>query len=218
MKTRLIFPIVACFVLLMVAATTVIDLSTQTTGAIANSQFPAGIQNFNTSQQTASTVAATPYYFAGSALSTPITPVNGYVVGTSWVWRVSGMARSAQGTGATSFIVYSGTTGSVSDTPEITQAWGSAGTPAADIAALDVVCTITSIVSTTATVYCGISPTHSLATSGFVNSQVGGYVGTFTFNTSTSGLIFGIGFSVASGGTMPIITVASVHGYAVNLD
>src|SRR5208283_2320235 len=188
-------------------------------GAAATVTHGNGFTNFATSQFSQATSAAQAYYIPGSALTVPSTLYNGYIQGTTWEWHVDGIVKNGNGTGATSFIVYSGTNGgTTSDTAEITQAWGTAGTAVADVAHLDVVCIITGIVSGTATVYCGISPEHHLATTGWVTTAVGGYGGTFTFNTATSGLTFGLGFSVASGGTLPTVTIASVSSKAINLN
>jgi hypothetical protein len=156
------------------------------------------------------TVAGTSYYITSSNLATPSVTYQGYVVGTTWKWRVAGLAKTANGTGATSFIIYSGTNGTTADTAEVTQAWGTAGTAVADIAEVDVLATITNITTGTATVYWTISPEHHLATTGWVTTAVGGYSGTFTFSTGTSGLIFGLGINIATGATNPTITIPYV--------
>jgi hypothetical protein len=185
-------------------------------GCILSGSHQAGPQSYSGSQQSQVTVAATKYYITGSGIATPTTYV-GYQVGTTWVWRVSGIVKNANGTGLTTFYVFDGTNGTTADTAGITQAWGAAGTAVADVAELDVVCKVTSISSGTATVNCGLSPEHHLATTGWATTAVGGYNASFTFNTATSGLIFGLGWSIASGGTMPTVTIASVNAQAYNL-
>ena len=186
-------------------------------GSVNRPITPPNIVNFNTASfAPGQFTAATPVYITGSSLATPASLIQGYVVGTAWVWRVAGMVKNGNGTGALSFIIYSGTNGSTSDTAKVTQAWG-AQTAVADVGEFDVHAVITSIVSGTATVFWSISPEHHLAATGFCTTAVGGYTGTFTFSTATSGLIFGLGIESASGGTMETITVATVEAAAYNL-
>jgi hypothetical protein len=178
------------------------------------------LSNYNTSQQSQVTVAATPYYIAGSNINVPTTLYTGYSVGTSMWWRIAGMQKNGDGTGATTFILYVGTTGSTSDTQAATVAWGSAGTAVADNASVDIMETITGITGGTATVYYAITPEHHLATTGWSTSAGNaGFseTGTFTFNTATSGLVFGLGFQIASGGTMPTVTINQVQAHASKL-
>ena len=184
-----------------------------------NAQIPNGINNNAVAAQSQLTVAATPYYYTNSNLASPATFVgSGYQVGTTWRWHLA-MGKNANGTGAFSFIIYSGTTGTTSDTAEVTQAWGTAGTAVQDMAVVDVTATITGIVSGTATVYWSIAPIHtSGGATGFASTSVTFYDGTFTFSTATASLIFGLGFEIAAGGTMPTITVAEMNANALNLN
>ena len=171
-----------------------------------------GTHNFATAAQSQVTVAGTSYYITSSNLATPSVTYQGYVVGTTWKWRIAGLTKNANGTGLTSFIIFSGTNGTTADTAEVTQAWGSAAATAAiDVAEVDVLATITNITTGTATVYWTINPEHHLATTGWAGSTIsGGYSGTFTFSTGTSGLIFGLGINIATGATNPTITIPYV--------
>ena len=189
-----------------------------TASAITNTQIPNGLSNFNTSNQnTGQLTAATSVYIAGSNLLTPATLLAGYVQGTTWTWRVSGITKDTSGTGALTVLIYSGTAGTTSDAALATQAWGTAQTAVIDVAEVDVTVTITGIVTGTATVYWTISPTHHLAITGFCTTAVGGYSGTATFNTATSSLIFGLGIQSAAGGTMETLHINRVVARAFNL-
>lgn len=186
--------------------------------AITNTMLPNGLSNFNTSNQTTGQLtAATPVYIAGSNLLTPATLLAGYTQGTTWTWRVSGITKDANGTGALTFLIYAGTNGTTADAALATQAWGTAQTAVIDVAEVDVTVTITGIVTGTATVYWTISPTHHLAITGFCTTAVGGYSGTATFNTATAGLIFGLGIQSATGGTMETLHINAVQAHAYNL-
>jgi hypothetical protein len=204
-------------------------LSIQNNGVDEGPAFTATTNNqslfaYNTSQfSTGQLTAATPVYITGSAISVPSSGLKiGYQVGTRFVWHLGKMEKNANGTGAASFVLYVGTNGSTSDTAEVTWAWGTATSAVADNATVDVTEVITGISSGTATVYWTISPEHHLATTGW-SSTAGNAAfstapeGTFTFNTATSGLKFGLGIEIASGGTMATVTINDVRGQAYNL-
>jgi hypothetical protein len=183
-----------------------------------NAQIPNGINNNAVAAQSQLTVAATPYYLANSNLASPATLINGYQVGTTWRWRF-GMTKNANGTGAMSFIIFVGTTGTTSDTAEVTQQWLAAGTAAVGSAIADVTCTITGINSGTATVYWSIAPISPGGAAGFISAAgVSMYNGTFTFSTATASLVFGLGVEFAAGGTMPTIIVPTMEANVYNLN
>jgi hypothetical protein len=191
--------------------------STAVTGAIPAAQLPNGITNFNTALQTQVTVASTPFYIAGSNLKIPATLYNGYKVGTTFRWQVA-IQKNAAGTGDAYVLIYAGTTGTTADTAEADQEVAVGISAVADTGTLDVLATITSIAGTTATVYYAIAPEHHLATTGWEFTTGGNFTGTFTFSTSTPSMIFGLGFEITAGGTMPTVTIPLVEAHAYNLD
>lgn len=211
---QLVAILALCTVLL--ASTTVINLSTQTYGAISNAEFPQGLHNFSTTtQSTGQLTAATPVYITNSNISLPSSLVTGVVSGTALRWHFN-VGKNADGTGATSIVLYYGTHGSTSDTAYVTQALP-ASTAAVDTMTVDVQVIFT---STTACSYV-IGVTHTAATgAGFgIASGTPAYAGTATgMTTTTTSLIFGVGIEAASGGTMPTYTVGFTQAYGYNLD
>lgn len=211
------FLTIAALSLFLLASVTIVNLSTQTYGAIANAEFPAGISDFNRALQSQALVAATDYYLTSSNLNVPASPVNGIVVGTALTWHAV-FTKTAAGTGAFSFIIYAGTHGSISDTAEVTQALA-ASSAAADTMTVDIQVVFTSVGSSGA-FFWSIAPSHiaTLATGfGVDNGTV--YSGTVSsFNTTTASLIFGLGMAEASGGTLPTITIPTMQARAINLD
>jgi hypothetical protein len=191
--------------------------STAITGAIPASQLPNGIINFNSALQSQVTVASTPYYIAGSNLNMPATLYNGYKVGTAFRWHVS-IEKNAAGTGDAYILIYAGTNGTTADTVEANQEIAVTMSAAADTGTVDVFVKITSIAGTTATAYYAIVPDHHLASTGWEFTTGGTFTGTFTFSTSTPSMIFGLGFEITAGGTMPTVTIPLVEAHAYNLD
>src|SRR5208282_1329954 len=188
-------------------------------GAATNKQLPNGLSNFNTAaQSTGQLVAATPVYITISNVHLPATPVNGIVAGSAISWHIV-MTKNANGTGATSVLLYMGTNGSTADTPEATQAFGAA-TASVDTLILDItiVCTSATPLGTYA-FYWSICPQHSAATAtgfGVINGTQ--YSGTVTGLTVPASAIFGVGIEAAAGGTMPTYTIQQVQARAYNLD
>jgi hypothetical protein len=186
------------------------------TGAITNAQFPSGLTNFNTTIQSMGQLsAATPIYITNSNINLPATLVNGIKSGTVLQWHFN-VGKNANGTGATSILLYYGTHGSVSDTAYVTQALP-ASTAALDTMTVDIYVTFT---STTACSYViGVSHTAASAAGFGVTSGTPAYAGTVTGMTTTTGsLIFGVGIECAAGGTLPSYTVGVVEAQAFNLD
>lgn len=198
------------------AAVTTVNLSTQTYGAIGNAQFPMGLSNFSTTTQgTGQLSASTPVYITNSNISLPASLVNGVKAGTVLTWDFN-VGKNANGTGATSILLYYGTHGSTSDTAYVTQALP------ASTAALDTMTVHVQVVFSSATA-CSyvIGVTHVAASAaGFgVTSGTPAYAGTATgMTTSTSSLIFGVGIEAATGGTLPTYTIGFVGEQAHNLD
>jgi len=183
-------------------------------GAATNKQLPNGLSNFNTAaQSTGQLVAATPVYITNSNVNLPATPVNGIVAGSAISWHIV-MTKNANGTGATSVLLYMGTNGSTADTPEVTQAFGAA-TASVDTLILDI-----TIVFTSATAfYWSICPQHAAVTATGFGVVTGiQYSGTVTGLTVPASAIFGVGIEAASGGTMPTYTIQQVQARAYNLD
>lgn len=180
-----------------------------------------GIYNTNTSLQSQATAAATSYYVASSNLALPASPIQGLVadagsvVGTTFRWRVV-FAKNAAGTGAFSLIIYRGTNGSTSDTADVTQALTGTQTAVADSMIVDVQLTVTATGSS-GSYFWSIAPFSRLATTGFDSIATGVASGSKTgVNLTVSPLTFGLGFNIATGGTMPTITVPQVQAEVLN--
>lgn len=177
--------------------------------AIANPQFPRGITNHNSAvQSTGQLSAATPVYLTNSNLALPAAPVNGIAVGTVLQWRVA-ITKNANGTGAFSMLIYAGTHGSTSDTAKVTQSFGGTPSAAVDTMVVDITVVFTAV-GANGSFFWSIAPVHQGATAtGFgLTVATGTFTGTVSsFNTTTAGLIFGLGVEVATGGTLPTLTV-----------
>lgn len=201
---------------LCLAASTAINLSTQTTGAISNAQFPGGLTNANSAQQSQTVVSGTAYYLTSSNLTLPATLVNGIKAGTTLYWHAT-LTKTAAGTGTFQIVLYAGTHGTTSDTAEVSQSIGTQ-TAAVDTMNVDVQITFVTVGSS-GSFYWSITPIHQAATAtGFgVSVSTGAFTGTVSsFNTTTASLIFGLGF-ISTTGT-PTITVPCVISRATNLD
>jgi hypothetical protein len=199
------------------AAVTTVNLSTQTYGAISKAQEPHGIVNFNSALQSQALVAATNYYLTSSNLTLPATLVNGITTSTVLTWHTV-LTKTAGGTGAFSFIIYAGTHGSTSDTAEVTQALP-ASTAVIDTMTVDVQVAFTTVGSS-GVFFWSIAPSHTAASAaGFGVTSGTVYTGTVSsFNTTTASLIFGLGITEASGGTLPTVTVPTMQARSYNLD
>jgi hypothetical protein len=185
---------------------------------IPKANLPNGIITFNTSLQSQATGAGTDYYITNSGLAVPASPKNGIIVGTTFLWDLV-IAKNAAGTGAFSIIIYRGTNGSTSDTADETLSFGTS-TAVADTMNINVMVTVTTAGSSGA-YYWAITPVHQAASGAGFGIAEGALTQSGTVssvNLSTAQLIFGIGFSVASGGTMPTVTIPMVFGQAYNLD
>lgn len=219
MKRRYLIAMVSACLLLM-AATTVINLSTQTYGAVSKAQIPDGLSNANAALQSQTVVSGTAYYITSSNLNLPATLVNGIVAGsspTSLGWRVC-LTKTAAGTGTFQLVIYMGTNGSTSDTAEVSQSLGTQ-TAAADTMCVDVSVTFTAVGSSTGSFFWSMTPINkAAAATGFgVATGTGVFTGTVSsLNTTTGSLKFGLGF-IATTGT-PTITVPTVQARAFNLD
>jgi hypothetical protein len=188
--------------------------------AITNAQFTQGITNFNSAlQSTGQLVAATNVYLTSSNLNLPASLINGIVVGTMFCWRIV-LTKNANGTGATSLVIFMGTNGTTADTAEVTQAITAAGTAAVDTMTVDVLVKFTAV-GASGSFFWTMTPVHQAATAtGFgVTVTTGSFTGTVSsVNTTTASLIFGLGVQVATGGTLPTYTVPLVEAKAFNLD
>lgn len=189
-------------------------------GAITKTQFPSGVVNFNTAAQSQLTVAATKYYITNSNLNVPTVPVNGIVVGSTFLWRVR-MTKDANNTGTFQIVIFMGTNGTSADTAEVTQTIGTQ-TAATDDLILDVQLTWTAVGAGTASFYWSICPKQSAASAtGFgVTTGTGAlFSGTVSsLNSTTTSLILGLGFVANTGGTQATITIPLVQAMAFNLD
>lgn len=189
-----------------------------TTGmAVPNANLPDGIINANNAMQSQLTVAATAYYVTNSNLALPATPLGGVQIGTIFRWRVQ-FAKSAAGTGAFSLIIYRGVNGTTSDTADLTQAITTTNTGVIDHMVVDVQVVVTTTGSSGAYWY-SITPIHQ-ATSGVGFAVVAGTTFSASLTSKSlalSPLTFGLGFSVATGGTLPTITVPMVEAQAFNV-
>jgi hypothetical protein len=188
--------------------------------AVTNAQFPQGITNFNSAlQSTGQLTAATPVYLTSSNLNLPASLVNGIVVGTAFRWRIA-LTKNANGTGATSLLIFLGTNGTTGDSAKVTQAITGTATAAVDTMTVDVHVVFTAVGASGA-FFWTMTPIHQAATAtGFgVTTSTGAFTGTVaSVNTTTASLIFGLGVQVATGGTLPTFTVPLVEAKAFNLD
>jgi hypothetical protein len=200
-----------------VAANVTTSGTVLTTGmAVPVANLPDGITNAANASQSQVTVAATAYYITNSNLALPATPLGGVQVGTVFRWRVT-FGKSAAGTGAFSLIIYRGVNGSTSDTADVTQAITTTNTGVIDHMTVDVQVVVTAT-GATGSYYWTMVPLHQ-ATAGVGFAVV---AGTMFENSATSKslalspLTFGLGFQIATGGTMPTITVPLVEAQAFN--
>lgn len=202
-----------------VAANVTTSGTVLTTGmGVPNANLPDGILNANAAEQSQVTVAATAYYVTNSNLALPATPLGGLAVGSVFRWRVA-FGKSAAGTGAFSIIIYRGTNGSTSDTADVTQAITTTNTGVIDHMVVDVQVTVTAT-GASGSYYWTMVPLHQ-ATSGVGFAVVSGTIFTGSATSKSlalSPLTFGIGFQVATGGTLPTITVPLVEANAYNVD
>jgi hypothetical protein len=216
-RHKTLLGLIACGSLLLLGATTLLNLSTQTYGAVSNAEIPNGLNNANSAQQSQVVVSGTAYYVTSSNLNLPATLVNGIAVNTTLSWRTC-LTKTAAGTGTFQIVIYMGTHGSISDTAEVSQSVGTQ-TAAADTMCADVKLTFTAVGASTGSFFWSITPLHQQATStGFgLNTTTGAFTGTVSsLDTQTASLIFGLGF-ISTTGT-PTITVPLVEARAFNLD
>lgn len=189
-----------------------------TTGmGVPNANLPNGIVNANSALQSQVTVAATPYYITSSNLALPSTPLNGIQIGSTFRWRVA-FGKNAAGTGAFSLIVYRGTNGTTSDTADVTQAITGTATAGVDHMVVDVQVVVTATGSS-GSYYWTMVPFHQSASTLDFNVVSGTiFTGSATSKSlALSPLTFGLGFQVASGGTMPTITIPLVEAQTLNV-
>jgi hypothetical protein len=183
---------------------------------LANPQ--AGINNFAFAQQSQVTVAGTPYYITGSALTMPAAAITGMTANkTTFMWRVA-MSKTALGTGAFDIIIYRGSNGTTADTADVTQSIGTQ-TALIDDLLLDVVLVVTTIGASGAYYWTIIPQNTAGAAVGFgvvtaTNAWLSGTVSSVALNTAS--FKFGLGFESVTG--TPTITVPMVQAFAYNMN
>jgi hypothetical protein len=182
----------------------------------------AAINNFNHALQSQTVVSATAYYVTNSSLTMPASALTGMTANkTAFVWNMC-MTKTAAGTGSFQIVIYRGTNGSTSDTPDVSQSIGTQ-TAVIDEMIVQVMVVVTTTGSSGA-YYWSICPDNRASVpatpAGFgvagtgSNSFFNGTVSSVALNTAS--LIFGLGF-IATTGT-PTITVPIVQAYAYNMD
>lgn len=175
----------------------------------------SSVDNYNAAAQSLTVVAGTETYVTSSNLNIPaaFTPGTGIRVGTTFIWEVK-IVKSAVGTGSWTWKIHAGTAGTIADAAIATQAWTQ--TAALDDCLIRVQVTITST-GATGGGYWSINPMCKAATATGFGAVVGtAYDGTFTsFNTTISALVFGLGFTSATG--TPVVTVPLVTASIKNL-
>ncbi|MFZ0963215.1 MAG: hypothetical protein WAO35_20330 [Terriglobia bacterium] len=178
---------------------------------------PMLISNFSSSAYSAAQSASTPVYLPASSLPVPNPAIQGIAVGSVFQWHTC-FTKNANGTGAMSFIIYMGTNGSTSDTAEVTQALP-ASTAVIDTMCVDVLVNWTAVGSSSGAFYWSIAGTHTAASAaGFGLTSGTLYSGTkSSLNSTTAGLIMGLGMEFASGGTLPTVGIVGTQAHAYNL-
>lgn len=174
-----------------------------------NSDLPNGLNTYTTTTQ--SVGASTTVYVTNSGITVP---ASGLAVGTMFLWRLF-MTKTAAGTTGAAFIIYAGTDGTTSDTAEVTSDF--TGTAIADTCYVDIVVIVQGTLGSSCQAQWmigGIKGPVSGAGTGFFNGPGYCQSGTFTFNSSTSGLIFGLGLNTGGGYS---ITINACMGEVKNL-
>lgn len=171
------------------------------------------LSNRNGAIQSQVVVAGTAYYITNSNLDIPTAQLQqGIAVGTTFTWRVW-LTKTAAGTAAFDIIIFAGTNGTSADTAEVTESIGTS-TAVADTMLVDIVVKFLTVGSS-GSFFWAMSPMNKAATiTGFgVATGTASYSGTVTaFNTTTTNLIFGLGFKQTTG--TPTITVPLVEADA----
>ena len=172
---------------------------------LVNADLPNGLFNTNTAAQTAAW--STPRYITNSNINIPANSVNGIVIGTTLTWDVSAVFTAGTGNNTPSWIIYAGTNGTTADTAEVTQAWGFIGNGSAGGTKAKIIITFTAV---------GANGAFFWSMSGSGVFGVENYSGTVSgFDTTVSGLIFGVGYKQSSSRST---TVAQVFAQALNLN
>jgi len=109
--------------------------------------------------------------------------------------------------------MYVGTAGTTSDTAEVTQLI-TAGTAIADTCWIDAVAIVQGPLGGSCQIQWTVRMTHNLFQTGFSTVSFPSFQGTFTIDSTVSGLIFGLGISPAS---VMSVNVASCVGETKNL-
>jgi hypothetical protein len=201
----------------LLGAVTEVNLSTQTYGAVSNTEIPNGITNVNTSAQSQVVVSGTNYYITNSTITVPASPVNGVVIGTTFHWTVA-MTKTGAGTGIFQISIYRGTNGSTSDTQDVLQTIGTQ-TGVVDNMTVDVQLTVTTAGASGVYYWSMVPNNKAITATGFgVATGAGAYfsgtVSSIALNTAN--LKFGLGFKATTG--TPTIVIPMVEARAYNLD
>lgn len=166
-----------------------------------------------TASTQALTAGTTQQTITGSPLTLPVAPT----VNTILQWKIIVGKTTAAGTAALVFIVRSGTAGNTSDTGRSTFTFNASTAAIDQWGRLDILCTFTSVGSgTSAVVLSTATMTHSLSTTGLINTPAqslsvgsGGYD-----STATGGLIYSIS---CAPGTSNTISIAQCVGEAAQV-
>ena len=187
---------------------------------ITAAQLPNGLFNINTTDQSQQPTGGTAVYITNSNITFPAAFKGGILVGSRMTWRLA-LTKTANGTGAFSFIIYRGTNGSTSDTADVTQSIGTQ-TAAVDSMFVDISVVVTTVGAANTGAYSwSITPVNKAATAtgfGVVTGTTGMFSGTkssVTINLVSN--IFSIGYLAAAGGTLPTVRIVSVVAQAYNI-
>jgi hypothetical protein len=150
-------------------------------------------------------------YLSGSGFALPST--SGLQVGQTVTWRVM-LAKTAAGTAASTFVVYTGTNGTTADTARCSLSTGTA-TAVADNA-VAVITAYVSAAGATATIQCGLQVLHTNATqtTGFIiTPMVTANAASGSFDSTPASTKIGLGLTT---GASSVITANSVYTSSTN--